>query len=539
VAPGVLLAGFVSVTAMVLRYSPKMTFLFDEWRFIEYRHGSPARSLFAPYEGNLLALHVALYRVLWSVVGLKDYVPYQLTALGLHLIVVLLLYRYAKRRVGDVPALVVALIFLTLGRATGQFVTLDAANHTLNMLSLCATLLFLDHNTRRGDRLAAASLAIGLLSYGYALVFVVAIIAELLLRREPRRLLPFAVPVGLYAAWYIGKGALAIEPALLHQRGGDALAAMGRSPLRLSSIGLVPSYFARVAMYAGGALIGQGSALGLVVLAGFVIAIALHLRARRLSPRAVMLMLSILGSWVVVSFARAAFEPLISPNAARFVYTGSFMLLLLAVELAKGLSFERWQLAAVGLVLVTALAGNVPQIRTQSKLFNAIATDARGQVVALQLAAPRVPPEAGTTSGALNLVREGPLQRAYAHLGSHPPFDDLTTASGGERAATDRLLVSLYGVTLADPGPGPPSGCRESTSAPAGEPLVVALPIGGLRIRAHGDGVRVAISRFSDAPGIVLGTIAPQQLRTLTGTGEEGWRALFESSGPFDICTAG
>ena len=68
-----------------------------------------------PYNGHLSAVPIAIYKLLFVTVGIDSVALYRLTLLGLHLVCVALLFVYARRRVGDWLAVLVAASLLFLG----------------------------------------------------------------------------------------------------------------------------------------------------------------------------------------------------------------------------------------------------------------------------------------------------------------------------------------------------------------------------------------------------------------------------------------
>jgi hypothetical protein len=76
-------------------------FLRDDWLFLATRSLSPS-DLFAPSNGHWTTMPIIVFRIMWRLVGLHSYVPYQALTILLHLTVVVLL-RYLMRRAGVRP----------------------------------------------------------------------------------------------------------------------------------------------------------------------------------------------------------------------------------------------------------------------------------------------------------------------------------------------------------------------------------------------------------------------------------------------------
>src|SRR5436305_8953648 len=60
-------------------------FWYDEWSVILYRRQGGLDALLAPHNGHLFLTSHALYRVLFAVVGLRHYWPYQASMVVAHL----------------------------------------------------------------------------------------------------------------------------------------------------------------------------------------------------------------------------------------------------------------------------------------------------------------------------------------------------------------------------------------------------------------------------------------------------------------------
>src|SRR6476646_4720308 len=73
----------------------------DEWDFLAGR-SLTVHDLLQRHGDHLVALPALVFRVLYTVVGLRSYVPYQLCAIGLHLTAAALL-RVVMRRAGVDP----------------------------------------------------------------------------------------------------------------------------------------------------------------------------------------------------------------------------------------------------------------------------------------------------------------------------------------------------------------------------------------------------------------------------------------------------
>ena len=109
-------------------------------------------ALLAPHNEHLSLVPVLVFKALFSTVGIDAYVPYRVAGLVVHALVVVLLFVYARRRVGDLLALAAAAMILFLGHGAGTDVLWPFQIGFLGSLAAgIGALLALDRERRRGD----------------------------------------------------------------------------------------------------------------------------------------------------------------------------------------------------------------------------------------------------------------------------------------------------------------------------------------------------------------------------------------------------
>ena len=86
---------------MLLYLGRSTSFYFDEWDWIQGRRAWDLDALLLPHNEHLSLAPVLVFKALFSTVGIDSYVPYRVAGLALHCGVVVLLFAYARRRVGD------------------------------------------------------------------------------------------------------------------------------------------------------------------------------------------------------------------------------------------------------------------------------------------------------------------------------------------------------------------------------------------------------------------------------------------------------
>ena len=104
-----LLAVFTLAACLWMAYFARaITFWSDDWAFIVFRREWDASALLSHHNGHLVAVHALVYKIFFEVFGLTSIWPYKGLVLGMHLVVVGLIYLYAARRVGSALAAVAA-----------------------------------------------------------------------------------------------------------------------------------------------------------------------------------------------------------------------------------------------------------------------------------------------------------------------------------------------------------------------------------------------------------------------------------------------
>ena len=198
---GIGLAGCV-VALMI--FGREFTFFVDEWRFALYRREWTPGDFLEAHSGHFVLVSVTIYKVLFELVGMSHIWPYRLTLALFHVVVVVLVYALAAKRLGSWPALFPAGLTLLPG---------DAHDDLLWPFQICfvgavafglGAMLCLDRETRRGDIAAAVMVGLTLASSAVGISFAVGILVELWLSRERRRRLFVALaPMGLFGVWLL------------------------------------------------------------------------------------------------------------------------------------------------------------------------------------------------------------------------------------------------------------------------------------------------------------------------------------------------
>lgn len=187
-------------------------FNLDEWDFLVDRGvlGSPRRSLWTPHNEHWSTVPILAYRALFSLFGVRTYVPYLLLLVAMNLVTAHLLWRL-MRRVGvhTLVATAGAAVFAVLGAG---WENLTSAFQMSLLLSLALGILALLILPERGpfarpDAVVVVLLVVSLMSSGVGVTMTAVVALAALLRRGPRVAAGIVmVPAALYVVWFAVAG---------------------------------------------------------------------------------------------------------------------------------------------------------------------------------------------------------------------------------------------------------------------------------------------------------------------------------------------
>ncbi len=298
------LGAFVALEAsafpLLLWLGRRAWFTDDDWDFFSTRTAGNVSDLFRPHFQHWTTLPILTYRLMFAVVGLHSYVPYQALVVALHLTAAALL-RTLMRRAGVRPwtATVFAGAFLFLGAGAENILVAFQIAFVGAFVCGLVQLLLADHDGPLGRRDVIGLVAglAGLMFSGVAITMVVIVGMAVLVRRGRRgwrAALFHTVPLAVaYLAW-------------------SQLAPKGRSPNVYKSRSLrqiVEFVIVGVRSSFGGLgrVVGLGAAFGLLLVVGLVLMLRTRgARALRGSAAAVTALLAgALVFLVVTGLARS------------------------------------------------------------------------------------------------------------------------------------------------------------------------------------------------------------------------------------------
>jgi hypothetical protein len=555
----VALIALIVVAGALFLYETRATATaLDEWAWVLGRRGNDVGTFLRPYNGHLSLVPIAIYRVLFATAGLEHYGPYRALVIGAHLACVMLVFVYASRRVGGLLALLAAMLVLFLGPG---FINILYPFQVAWLISLGAgvgAFLMLDRRDRVGDVGASCLLLVSLASSGLGQPIALGLAVDVLWgRRRLRDGWIVAAPLAAYAFWWlvyqtnqtgIWPHDIPLTPGFVADAAAAAISAL---------VGLA----GRPIEYGGSTLSPWGPALLIGVVAAFAWRIA---RLRSVSARVMALLTIVLSFWVITGLSRAWLGPS-APLYSRYQYVGALFVVLLAVELARGVSVSPAALVVLAFATTAAAVSNVGVFREAGQDLRAQAQRTRADLGALEIARPIVNASyvaSGLPGFPFVSLRAGPYFAAAKALGTPAATPaELATEPEDARSIADAELIRIHGVRLrrrsagARPGTAPTvdaavGGAVAARGAcvafgptgvtPAGttRELRVTVPPGGLLLTTQGGSGAVGLRRFADGfePVGTVGSTVPTTVRIRPDLATEPWHLRLAPTGPAAVC---
>ncbi|MEK6278217.1 MAG: hypothetical protein AABM29_09420 [Actinomycetota bacterium] len=471
------------------------TFRLDEWTIIADRQGSSFDDFVRPHNEHLSLLPVAVFKGLFATVGMEPYWPYRLAVAVLSVLIGVLVYLYARPRLGRGWALAPALLSMLIGQGAYDIIWPFQIGFDLSVACGVGVLLCFDRPGTRSDLIAGALVLFALLSSSIGIAVAVAAAVEVIAspgQRRARALRILALPVLAYVAWW------------LHYRPESADEAAGLvEALRL----LVDVSGAAVA-----GLFGTPISLHRLLAVTLAVAVVVGIASRRGGRRRLLVACSLPGAyWVLLVLGRGSTGAQLLDS--RYILPGSVFVACMLSELLRGSTARArpWMAGLVALGVLLSTVNHVRYVRDTANLeVEARAEVVRARVAALSLAGQAGPIDRGAQLDPATFPVSSParLFEAFDRLGDpvSEPDETIAASSAAARAAADTTYVTARGLR-ALPGGSPPFGtsCR-TLAGPSAEVLV---PARGLALRGSGRGpVSVAVRRWGatsipagDVPG--------------------------------------
>src|SRR4051794_2505161 len=261
----------VEASALVLwlTISRSNWFYIDEWDVLAGRRATNLEDVFRPHNGHWITVPVLSFRLLFSLFGLRTYVPYRLVSIVLYLVVAALML-VVMRRSGVNPWIATAAAsLLALFGAGWENIVLPfqiAFTGAVAFGLVCLILADRDGPLAPRDGWALGAGVLALMCSGVGIVMVAVVGGTVLARRGSRVALAYVVPLGAcYALWLLAIGRR--DHSVAQFTPGDVL--------RFVETGYRAAY---------GAL-GPFRAFGVVIVVALVAGLVLAFRQRAGTPR--------------------------------------------------------------------------------------------------------------------------------------------------------------------------------------------------------------------------------------------------------------
>ena len=318
----------------------------DEWDFLAGRLLT-IHDLLLRHGDHLVALPALVFRIMYSVVGLRSYLPYQLLSIGLHLVAAALL-RAVMRRAGVRPwiATVAAGAFVLFGSGSQDILIAFQITFTGALVLGLIQLLLADHDgpIDRRDALALLAGLGALCCSDVAIVMIAAVGCSALLRRRWRAFALHTLPLAaVYVAWVESYGRRPHTDLHLSQVASSVRTSLSAS---FGALGVVPL---------------AGWALAIMLVAGITITVVDSRHSARAASTAST------ASTIGLALAAVAFSLMLAITrfglGAQFAASSRYLhiiaaLVLPALAVAADAMARRWR--AVGIVVLALFLVGVP-----------------------------------------------------------------------------------------------------------------------------------------------------------------------------------
>jgi hypothetical protein len=527
-----LCAAVAASCTLLVALDSQLTFVSDDWQLLVERRRLSLDAVMRPFHEHIVLAPAVIYRVLLHVFGMSSALPYFAVSIGLFALSAALLFVYARRRVGEGPALAAALVVLFLGAASEDLLWAFQMGFFGSAACGLGMLLALDRDDRDGDLLAAALLVGSLCFSSLGLAFAAGAAVHVFLDGRKGRAYVAVVPLLLYALWWAGWGHsaeshLSVEnllglPAYVFDAAAAGVAAM---------FGSAPGYTDL-------AHPGTGYRALLVLLA---LVLAARTIRRRELPHPLIVALAIgLAFWLLAGLNRDALR---FPTSLRYQYPSVLFLLLIAIEALDGVRLGRLgSLAVVGISCLAAAAGIHLLTHAYDQTWKPRSEKVQATLAGLELAADHVGKSVHVGVPSPTRLDGRAYLLAASRFGSPAtPLSQLPTLPRNERAQVDKTLARALGLTLLRTRAKGLGACRRIAPAGTGAPVRV-MPFGNHVLFDTGPGVaRIRIGRYGDGQGVFLGALqegAAARVALPADRSEVPWRLSLAGSGRVELCRA-
>jgi hypothetical protein len=521
---------------LLLHYGSGLTFYQDEWDVILHRRGLGLGSFLTPDNEHIFVIPSAIYKLLLATFGMTSTMPFRVVATMLLVATAVLLFAFLRSRVGDWLAPFAAVLVLFLGPAWQTLLLPVEMARVGSTAAGIGMLLALRRRDRAGDLWACGLATVSVLFFSLGVSFVLAAAVDVAQRRSEwrRRIFIPAIPLAVYALWYVSYGHAATSNVSLHN--------IVHSPIYLLNA-LAAGFQSLFGLIPGDVLQLAHPTWGWAILAAVVVAIAMRLlRGGRVGDQ---LWPVVVAAASALLLAGIAYVPGREATESRFQYTAVIFSLLVLAELLAGVRPSRVVLWGAAAVSGLALAANLSTLSLGRDYMREQSDLTRADLGALEIASHTVandfvlaPDISGTRF--LNAVDAGPYLSAVRAFGS--PADsqaELAAAASTDRAWADTVLARALPVSLT-----PSSDARAQGRCANARPDFELRPGTSTVIRLRrGPSATVRLGRFAlPSHPVVAGTLDGGRGGVLSipaDTSVRPWHLAVRAGAPATVCSAG
>jgi hypothetical protein len=496
--------------------------------------------LIAPHNSHLHLTGRLAYETLLRIAG-TAYSGYRIAEVAGVLLCVGLFFELARTRVGPWAALAPSLLLLVYGYAWEVLLWPFNMMTTLSLAAGLGALLCLEReSSRRIDIAVCVLLTLSVASMELGLAFAAGVAVWLLVERHLSRLWIVAVPVLLYAAWYLWSQQF---DQVFHfdQPGTDTDLIGVLHSIGLSSGAVIGSLLA-VNPVPDGPPWTVGAAAWPVLSALFAVAVGLLVIAKRPStPFLWTVLVVLLAYWLSIGLAGRP------PDASRYIFTGSILLLLVAAEALRGVRISPWIVACLFLAVAVALPRNIQllsdgrELKLEESNVNRVVAGAQ-ELVGPGLRADYVSefdPLVRARGGAGQApITAGEHVAGAARVGSYGySVDEIVDSSDHFRDIADAVLAHAGGLEVLPAKPvARRRGCLR-LAPPGKEVATIPLGEGVVMGTNQRDPIPVRARLFGPTP-FEIGAVSAESWLQVTSQSAElpsDWQLIAET--PLVVCS--
>lgn len=499
-----------------------LTYADDSFNWLLLSGLGSFKNLVEPYGGHLIFIPLFLYKGVMGVFG-TSYTAFGVVQFAFLLSISALLYVYSRSRIGPLIAVIPAVVILFLGSSWNVLLQpMVGIQFAAPLVAGIAALLCLERDGRRWDIAACLFLVAGTWSFEIAFAFIAGAIVSIGLRPDRLRRAPIVlIPLLSYGIWFIWARSY------------------GGSGLDLSNLIWTPAYVvdsigvAATALFGRVTWVGSGQLTALklygfnldnlsggLVLLWFIAiaayAVVQRTRARGPIPPTFWVALAVpLTLWVEQSLALA---PARTPGEIRYIFPGGVVLLLFAVEAARGVRGSRAMLAGVAILGLAAVIGNLPRFQEGRAILANYSTTAKASMTAMEIGGAAVTPgyspattPPAASDGVQVFIGEPQLHSLVDDFGSPTwSVDELEKQADSVREVVDGVLAQALELKLAPTVRRRGAAC----SAPApGKPATLRFGDNILVAQARSE---ILLRRFASTYTVDLGPVRRGQSARLS-----------------------